>query len=154
MDENIIITKIVEEYYQIIYNYCYSNLNFNHSSAEDCTQEVFFTLLKKQKKLKLSKNIKLWLYRTADNVLKVYRRKNKLNDKVLSIDEIEIPVQNNFEITDSNEIFDDISEEDYLLLQAYYDGGYGNKEDIARQFNMSLAQLYKRIHNIKSKLKR
>lgn len=153
MEANTIITKIIEEYYQIIYNYCYSNLNFNHVSAEDCTQEVFFTLLKKQKKLKLSKNIKFWLYRTADNVLKVYRRKNKLNDKVLSIDEIEIPVQNNFEITDSNEILDDISEEEYLLLQAYYDGGYGNKEDIARQFNMSLAQLYKRIHNIKLKLK-
>lgn len=153
MEENSIVKSIIEKYYQSIYNYCYSKLNFKHTSAEDCTQEVFLTLIKKQKKLNLSDNIKLWLYRTADNVIKAYRRKNKLNDEVLNIEEVRISVQNDFEVTNSNGLYEKISEEDYLLLEAYYNGGYGDKEEVARKFNMTLSQLYKRIYNIKSKLK-
>ena len=153
MEENSIVKSIIEKYYQSIYNYCYSKLNFNHAGAEDCAQEVFFTLVKKQKKLNLSDNIKLWLYRTADNVIMAYRRKNKLNDEVLNIDEVQIPVPNDFEVTNTNSSFERISEEDYLLLEAYYNGGYGDKDEVARKFNMTLSQLYKRIHNIKSKLK-
>lgn len=153
MEENSIVKSIIEKYYQSIYNYCYSKLNFNHSSAEDCTQEVFLTLIKKQRKLNLSDNIKLWLYRTADNVIKAYRRKNKLNDEALNIDEIEISVPNDFEVTDANSSFEKISEEEYLLLKDYYNGEYGNKEEVAHKHNMTLTQLYKRIHNIKSKLK-
>ena len=78
--ENDILIKIIEEYYQSIYNYCYAKLNFNHTNAEDSTQEVFLILMKKQKKLNLSDNIKIWLYKTADNVVKAYKRKNKIND--------------------------------------------------------------------------
>jgi len=151
--ENDILIKIIEEYYQIIYNYCYAKLNFNHTNAEDCTQEVFLILFKKQKKLSLSDNIKIWLYKTADNVIKSYKRKNKINDKILSIEEIEIAVENDFEITDKNKIFDDISEEEYTLLKTYYNAEYGNKKEVAKQFSLTVQNLYKRIHKIKSKLK-
>lgn len=150
---NDIVDKIIEEYYQSIYNYCYANLNFNHANAEDCTQEVFLILMKKKKKLNLADNIKIWLYRTADNVIKVYRRKNKMNEKILDIDEVDIAVSNDFEIVDEKRIFDNISDEDYMLLEAYYDSGYGDKEEVANQFNLTVNNLYKRIHNIKSKLK-
>ncbi|MCM1315950.1 MAG: sigma-70 family RNA polymerase sigma factor [Alistipes senegalensis] len=152
MDNNIL-TKIIEEYYQSIYNYCYVKLNFNHNNAQDCAQEVFLILLEKQKKLNLSDNIKIWLYKTADNVIKAYRRKNKINDKTLNIDEIEIAIENNFEVIDKNKIFDNISEEDYILLKTYYNNEYGDKEEVAKQFNLTIKNLYKRIHNIKSKLK-
>ncbi|MDE6849094.1 MAG: sigma-70 family RNA polymerase sigma factor [Ruminococcus sp.] len=151
--ENNILIKIIEEYYQNIYNYCYVKLNFNHNNAEDCTQEVFLILLKKQKKLNLSDNIKIWLYKTADNVIKTYCRKNKINDKILNIDEIEVAVENNFEVMDKNEVFNNILEEDYILLKTYYDNEYGNKEELAKQYNITVQKLYKQIHKIKSKLK-
>lgn len=150
---NDILTKIIEEYYQNIYNYCYAKLNFNHTNAEDCTQEVFLILFKKQKKLNLSDNIKVWLYKTADNVIKSYRRKNKIDDKTLNIEEIEIAVENDFEVTNKSKIFDNISEEEYTLLKTYYNNEYGNKAEVAKQFNLTVQNLYKRIHKIKSKLK-
>ena len=151
--DNSILIKVIEEYYHSIYNYCYAKLNFNHNYAEDCTQEVFLILLKKQKKLNLSDNIKIWLYKTADNVVKAYIRKNKIYDKTVNIEDIEIAVENTFEIIDRHEIFDKISEEDYVLLKTYYTSEYGSKKEIAEKFNLTVGNLYKRIHNIKSKLK-
>lgn len=149
-----IVNKVIEQYYQSIYNYCYAKLNFNHANAEDCTQEVFLILMKKYEILNLSDNVKIWLYRTADNVIKAYRRKNMMSDKTLDIDEIDITVNNDFEIVDDNRIFDNISDEDYKLLEAYYNSEYGDKEEVASQFNLTIHNLYKRIHKIKSKLKR
>lgn len=149
-----IVNKVIEQYYQSIYNYCYAKLNFNHANAEDCTQEVFLILMKKYERLNLSDNVKIWLYRTADNVIKAYRRKNMVSDKTLDIDEIDIAVNNDFEIVDDNRIFDNISDEDYKLLEAYYSSEYGDKEEVASRFNLTIHNLYKRIHKIKSKLKR
>lgn len=149
-----IVNKVIEQYYQSIYNYCYAKLNFNHANAEDCTQEVFLILMKKYERLNLSDNVKIWLYRTADNVIKAYRRKNMVSDKTLDIDEIDIVVNNDFEIVDDNRIFDNISDEDYKLLEAYYSSEYGDKEEVASRFNLTIHNLYKRIHKIKSKLKR
>ena len=76
-----------------------------------------------------------------------------INDKTLNIDEIEIAVENNFEIIDRNEMFNNISEEDYILLKTYYSNEYGDKEEVANQFNITVQKLYKQIHKIKSKLK-
>lgn len=68
--------EIVNRYYHVILNYCKYKLNGNYAAAEDVTQEVFLTLYRKINRLKISENIKLWLYRTADNNVKTYIRKN------------------------------------------------------------------------------
>lgn len=68
--------EIAQQYYDAIFKYCCVRLNNEHA-AKDCTQEVFLILYKKMDKLKLSENIRAWLYRTSDNVIKNYRRKNK-----------------------------------------------------------------------------
>lgn len=63
--------EIVDKYYNEIYNYCCTKLNFNRTAAEDVTQEVFFALYKKLDRLKLSENIRIWLYRAADLEIKI-----------------------------------------------------------------------------------
>ena len=68
--------EIVKKYYGIIYNYCRQRLNFSKTAAEDVTQEVFFILYKKLNRLKMSEKIGIWLFRTADNEIKAYIRKN------------------------------------------------------------------------------
>lgn len=61
--------EIVNRYYTVILNYCKYKLCGSMTAAEDVTQEVFFTLYRKRNRLKMGENIKLWLYRTADNEL-------------------------------------------------------------------------------------
>lgn len=68
--------EITRRYYQAIYNYCQVRLKDEYA-AEDCTQDVFLLLYRKMNKIKLSENIRAWLYRTADNVIKNHRRKIK-----------------------------------------------------------------------------
>ena len=46
---DMLLDSIVDKYYDKIYNYCFAQLNYSHHDATDCTQEVFFTLLKKKK---------------------------------------------------------------------------------------------------------
>ena len=152
--ENNPCADIIDKYYRIIYAYCFSQLNFSKFAADDCTQEVFLIMIKKQKKLDFSDNIKLWLYRTADNVIRSYRRKN-FREADVDIDELTIAVENDFEIKadSSAEILDRLSEDEKNLIEAYYSSDYGGKEKVAEHFGITLSQLYKRIHKIKQKLR-
>lgn len=68
--------EIVNKYYSEIYNYCHTKLGYRHTAAEGVTQAAFFALYKKLNRLKLSDNIKIWLYRAADFEIKKYIRKN------------------------------------------------------------------------------
>lgn len=152
--ENDICSEIIEKYYRSIYAYCFTQLNYSNFSADDCTQEVFLLMIKKRKKLDFSDNIKLWLYRTADNVIRNYKRKNR-NLADIDVDSLEIPVENDFEITSDNSsgVLDKLSDEELRLVQAYYGAGQGDKEEVAKKFGLNLRQLYKTIHKIKLKLR-
>ncbi len=66
-----IFNEIAEQYYKSIFKYCYVKLDNEHA-AKDCTQEVFLTLYRKMDKLKLSENVRAWLYRT-EPVLQIGR---------------------------------------------------------------------------------
>ena len=68
---------IAEKYYQPIYKYCYAKLNCDASAAQDCTQNVFLIMIQKKNRLNLSNNMQTWLYKTADRVIRNYRRKEK-----------------------------------------------------------------------------
>lgn len=91
-------------------------------------------------------NIKLWLYRAADNQIKAYIRKNPSFQPIDELAELaavsEIP-----EITDS--AFDFLTPEELALITEYYDG---DKTAAARKNNISMNGLYIRIHRIKKKL--
>lgn len=139
--------EIVNRYYHVILNYCQYKLNGSYAAAEDVTQEVFLTLYRKINRLKISENIKLWLYRTADNNIKAYIRKNP---SFLPIDDfLEIPQEDEYpSLLESD--FDCLNDDEKSLLADYYSDG--NREKIAKAHNLNMNMLYIRIHRIKRKL--
>lgn len=140
--------EIAEKYYKQIYIYCSARLEDEHA-ANDCVQEVFFILYKKINKLKLSENIRAWLYRTADNVMKNYKRKIikevPVDDKILDISQDE-----NF--YEGNDILELVGQENYNLLIAYYLNGSSIAE-LSKQLRISEEALHKRIQRLKKKIK-
>jgi DNA-directed RNA polymerase specialized sigma24 family protein len=91
-------------------------------------------------------NIKLWLYRAADNQIKAYIRKNPSFQPIDELSEL-AAVSEISEITDS--AFDFLTPEELALITEYYDG---DKAAAARKNNISMNGLYIRIHRIKKKL--
>ncbi|MGN0580285.1 MAG: RNA polymerase sigma factor [Ruminococcus sp.] len=144
--------KIIGDYYRPIYLYCYSRLDCDSFAADDCAQEVFLTLLKKKNRLVAGKNIKLWLYRTADNVIKKYIRKNRKNLAELT-EECCAVEENIFEVKAGGDAFDLLTDEELSIVTDYYGGEYASKSDIADKYGITLSSLYKKIYQIKKKLK-
>lgn len=138
--------EIVNRYYSVILNYCKYKLSGSQTAAEDVTQEVFFILYRKRNRLKMGENIKLWLYRTADNEIKTYIRKNPSFPPIDDYEEIE--AEDSFpEISES--AFDCLTSDELELLDDYYSGG---REAAARKNGTNMNSLYIRIHRIKKKL--
>ena len=141
--------EIVDKYYSEIYNYCRTKLNFNRTAAEDVTQEVFLALYKKLYRLKLSDNIRAWLYRAADFEIKNYIRHNP---SFISLEEcteeINIAPVGIPSLSDND--FDCLSDEDKTIIFDYYSGE--DKEHIAKANKMTLNALYIHIHRLRKKL--
>ncbi len=138
--------EIVTRYYNVILNYCKYKLNGNKTAAEDVTQDVFFILYRKRNRITMGANIKLWLYRTADNQIKTYIRKNPAFQKLDDLPEI--VVDEIFpSVTDS--IFECLTTEEIALLTDYYNN---EKTEVARKNNLSMNGLYIRTHRIRKKL--
>lgn len=148
--------KIIDKYYNEIYSYCFTKLKYNRHSAEDCTQEVFVTFFQKHEKLD-EKNIRIWLYRTSDNIIKAYLRKNN-NNNIISIEDsteaMNIADSSQIFENDEPDIFDCLTKEELKLIRIYYDADYGNREETARENGITLTALYQCIHKIKQKLKK
>ena len=147
--------KIIDKYYNEIYSYCFIKLKYNKHSAEDCTQEVFVIFFQKHEKL-YENNIKIWLYRTADNIIKTYLRKNTNNNTVSienSVEAMNLADTSQFHENDESDIFDCLTEEELKLVRLYYDTDYGNHKETAEKNGLTLTALYQRIHKIKQKLK-
>ena len=75
MEHDDLCSILVETYYDAIYRYCYATLQFDEQAAQDCTQETFYLLVKKKAVLNLHGNMKVWLYKTADRVMRNYMRR-------------------------------------------------------------------------------
>ena len=145
--------EIISQYYTEIYNYCYARMNFDAYAAEDCTQEVFVTLFRRIKDLD-DNNIRIWLYRAADNVMNTYRRKNISND--LSIEdspEVREAADNPFDEDAGESILDVLDDEEKKIVREYYSSDYGDKKSVAKKLGLSVTSLYQKIHKIKNKLK-
>ncbi len=144
---------IVGEYYRHIFNYCYAKMMPDFQGAEDCTQETFTVLVSKRNGLD-EDNIRAWLYRTADNVMKSYERKGSCYELGLedSKEIMNIPVAD-FSGTNAG-VFDCLTSEERRIVYTYYDSDYGDKKTVAKTLGMSLPSLYQKIHKIKKKLKK
>ena len=139
--------EIAEQYYTSIFKYCYVKLDDEHS-AKDCTQEVFLILYKKMDKLKLSENIRAWLYRTADNVMRNYRKKSRNS---VPLDDLSETTEDTYSVEMPFEEI--ITQDEYELLNFYYING-DSIETISKQLGISKDAVYQRIHRIKTKIEK
>lgn len=80
-DEAVAFKEIYEYYSERIFKYCLNRLPTTEN-AEDVTSIVFIAAIKAIKKFDTSKNIRFgsWLYRTANNKISDYYRKNSRID--------------------------------------------------------------------------
>jgi RNA polymerase sigma factor (sigma-70 family) len=147
-------TLIIEKYYREIFSYCYAKLGYSHHSAEDCTQEVFVVFFTKHERLDETDNIRLWLYRTADNVIKAFMRKSP--PPAVSIEDspeaMDIADSGGF-AEDTDSPLDILDEEERQLLELYYDSDYGQRTAAAKKLGITLPALYRKVHKIKKKLR-
>lgn len=112
---------------------------------------MFLIFIRKHKRLDLSGDIKLWLYRTADNVIRSYVRKSK-KWGTADISEYDTAVENSFEIKGEMTSLDALSQEEYRFIQEYYGTDSSGRAELAVRYGITVGALYKRIHSIKKKL--
>ena len=151
MIEETLCELIINRYYDTVYNLCFARLNRNRQAAEDCTQKTFLTFFSKRGKLEFTDNIQLWLYRTAEKVIKSYIRRNK--QILIDVDEVAdklISEEQSFE--EQSVAFDGLSEEEKELLTIYYDYEYGERIRLAEEKGLTQSALYNRVYRIKQKL--
>lgn len=151
---NSIYKDIANKYYKELFNYCYIRLGYHKENAEECTQEVFITLLLKWNNLSSLENIRAWLYRTADNVIKNHNRKsNRHKNKLSTVD-----VGENINLSYSEdygtfELLSMLTIEEQELLKEYYIDKFTAKE-LSIKYDISENAIFIKIHRIKIKLKK
>lgn len=145
--------QIMTKYYREMYNYFFVKLKYNKQSAEDCTQELFMIFLKKHENLDENNNIRIWLYRTADNVVKTYYRKNHGDLSLEDCTEaLNTPAPDCF-ADDSPNLSDWLTDEESELVRLYYDTDYGDRKSAANKLGITVTALYQKINKIKQKIK-
>ena len=143
---------IIDQYYDTVFRYCLKKLR-KTEDAEDCAQETFLVFFQKRKILFMQSNIKTWLLKTADNVIKRYQEKNWHNDA--NIDDLSelLPDTGGEAIDPLRYIEDFISKEDAELLRKYVMcNSKQEREALAKHYHMTLHNLTTRISRIKKSI--
>lgn len=152
MNQDELCNIVAEKYYDQIYRYCFSVLNGDKQAAEDCTQETFMIMIKKKKELAFEGNICVWLYKTADRVIKNYVRKEKRRGIRLSIDEVTLTDDGGLSSIEEQSALECLTKDEYRLLTEYYSTDRGKKDILAARYDMTIYDLYKEIDRIKKKI--
>ena len=142
-----------EKYYHPILRYCLTLLSGDLPAAEDCTQDVFVLMLEKKDSLDFQHNIRGWLYAAAERICKDYRKRearrlSHISGDLNTAEDVPAPAA----FSDSDSVFDVLTTEEYQLLIAYYSEDYGKRRQLAASYQMTPAQLTKKIHSIRQKL--
>ena len=145
---------MTKQYYAEILRYCYKKLPNDPHGAEDCTQEVFFLLYQKAEEINFQPNIRGWLYASADRIINNYQKKQSRILQMLNVDmdQIEDPA-NNPEQLFTSQMLAVLPDDELDLLKAYYGANKNERREIAKKYNLTLAQLYKKIHSIRDKIR-
>lgn len=153
MNNNSIYKEIANKYYNDIYKYCYYKLGYHREDAEECTQEVFMILLKRWKSLSSHENIRGWLYRVADNVMRNYSRKsNRYKNELSKFEDISLNLKYN-EDYEVLELLSILTIDEQNLLKEYYLDKATAKE-LSDKYKLSENTIYVKMHRIKIKLKK
>ncbi len=143
---------IIDQYYDTVFRYCLKKLR-KTEDAEDCAQETFLVFFQKRKILFMQSNIKTWLLKTADNVIKRYQEKNWHNDaNIEDLSEI-LPDTSGEAINPLRDIEKFICKEDAELLRKYVMcNSKQEREALAKHYHMTLNNLTTRISRIKKSI--
>lgn len=144
---------IAEKYYHEIYGYCYYKLNFDENAAHECVQDTFLVMIQKKNRLNLCFNMKSWLYKTADRVIKHYWRMEKKRRLQVPIDEIELVDDGGLDFVECEQQFEGLTKQEQELLIAYYEAEHGTRSALAQEYHMTIYELYREIERIKKKIK-
>ena len=147
-----------KEYYTDLLRFCNARLKDSHQ-ADDCVQECFLVLYKRFLKGEEIHNIKLYLYKFADNLIKAEWRKNKKNEDVVDIDslaEVLTVSSSDFEKIDFDELIEKLSsslnENEYMIYKLKYIEDKSIKQ-ISEETGLSFEAVAKRISRLRIKLK-
>ena len=157
MDKNAQCNAAAEQYYQPLYRYCLLQLGGDLSAADDCVQETFLRMLEKKDSLDFTGNIRSWLYSTAYRVIKEHRLRNRREMELCPGDqdiELVAAEQDTASAEEAAKLLSALSDEEYRLLEAYYDSDHGSKSAVAKEYGMTMAQLYKRVQTLRLRLLR
>lgn len=145
-------------YYTDLLRFCNARLKNSHQ-ADDCVQECFLILYKKFLKNEEIHNVKLYLYKVADNLIKAEWRKSKKDEDVVDIDslaEVLTVSSNYFETIDFDELVEKLSsklnENEYLVYKLKYLEDKSIKQ-ISEETGLSFEAVAKRLSRLRVKLK-
>ena len=146
--------QIIEQYYDEIVRYCIYLLKDDFRGAEDCAHDTFLLLLRKQNELDFDRNIRGWLYASANRIVKDYRKKQLKFQAMLNFDLDGMNDQTvQSEDLSWSETFDCLNDEELDLLKAYYAAQKGERIFLAKQYGLTISELYKKVHAIRQKLR-
>lgn len=155
MDRNKQCEQVTEQFYEEILHYCLMLLNDDICGAEDCTQDVFLLLLQKKHKLNFDQNIRGWLYASAERIVKDYKKKQQRRLSMLCGDLDQVADHSAFSEEASDvSVFEILTDQELKLLKDYYSTKQGERAVLAQKYELTLKQLYKKVHQIREKLKR
>lgn len=146
---------IVTKYYKEIFNYCYVKLKYNREDAKECTQEAFMILLLKWKTISSTENIRAWLYRTSDNVMRNFKKKSyRYKEELSTFDNLQGHQKLIYEDDYGTfELLSILSMEEQKLLREYY-LDRATARELSNKYKISENAIYVKIHRIKIKLRK
>ncbi len=154
MIEKELCSLIMEKYYPDVYRFCLSVLK-DENAAHDCTQETFLVFFRKRHKLDVTDKMLGWLFNTAGNVIKDYRKRNSVN--YIPLDAIaDIIPDKAVHTEDPMEIIRRcLDSEDAELFIEYLDcTGTDDKKALAQKYGVSVGYLYTKISRLKAEIVR
>lgn len=126
MTERDELTIVVEDNYEPLLNYCMSRLKGDRETAKDIAQTVVTILVDKWDCLDRTKNVKAWLYRTADFSIKAYRSRKRIQMELCR------PLEDR-----------DINDAQMAFYDDYFSGDDG--EDLALELEMMIPEKFRAV---------
>lgn len=143
------VVKAIDKHADTVRRICFMYLK-NHDDVDDIFQDVFLQLLKSEKDFESDEHEKAWLIRVSINKCKDLH-KSFFKSRVCSLDEIEIP----FEDEKENEVMQEILAlpakfKDAIYL--FYYEGYSVPE-ISKILGIKENTIYSNLHRARASLK-
>lgn len=147
-----------KQYYDVLSRFCNVRLKNQHQ-AEDCVQEAFLILYKKYLQREEIENVRLFLYKIADNLVKAQWRKNQKEEHILDIETLSEALavkEDFFEQLDFDELTEKLSavlnENELLVYKLKYIEDKTIKE-ISDETGLSFEAVAKRLSRLRIKLR-